>query len=437
MMKKILFPCILALPLVFLYGSEGGERHEVAVARIFIALVVMMIAGKLGGELAERLKQPVVLGELVGGIVLGNLSLFGLHLFDYLKEDFTIAVLAEIGVVLLLFEVGLESNIKEMMEVGASAFLVAVMGVVTPAILGFGVSSWLIPEEPPLAHLFIGAILCATSVGITARVLRDLGKIQTKEARIILGAAVIDDVLGLVILSVASGIIVAANEGGHLNISQVWWIILKAAMLLFGAVVIGQWLSPRLFNLASYLRVKGVLLITSLVVCFFLAWLAGIMGLAPIVGAFAAGLILEDVHFKEFRKKGERELVELLHPISIAMVPLFFVLMGIKVDIRYFGEGRILLFAFFLTVAAILGKQACSLGVLEKGVSRLTVGLGMIPRGEVGLIFAGIGTTLILKGIPVVTPPVFGASVIMVVVTTLVTPPLLKIVLTRQNKKKD
>ena len=200
--------------------DHAGGGHQSPVTPVLLALVIVLGAAKLGGEIAERLSQPSVLGELLAGVVIGNLGLmFGFHGLEFIAQNETIVILAEIGVVLLLFEVGLESNVHEMMSVGTSSLLVALLGVVAPFFLGWGVSAWMLPTEDLLVHLFIGATLCATSVGITARVLTDLGKVTTREAKIILGAAVIDDVLGLVILAVVSGVITAANTGGQLAAS--------------------------------------------------------------------------------------------------------------------------------------------------------------------------------------------------------------------------
>jgi Kef-type K+ transport system membrane component KefB len=420
------------------HGGEGehGGGHASPVAPVLIALVIILVAAKLGGELAERMHQPAVLGELVAGVILGNLSLFGFYGLEFLGTNFGVAILAEIGVILLLFEVGMESNIQEMLSVGASSLLVAVLGVIAPFVLGLGVSSWLLPEEHFLAHVFIGATLCATSVGITARVLSDLGKIDARESKIILGAAVIDDVLGLVILAVVSGVISAANTGGELAASAIAIIIAKAAGFLIGAIVIGSWLSPRVFKLASKLRIKGMLLTIALAFCFLLSYLANLIELAPIVGAFAAGLILDEVHYRDFVDRGDHNVEDLLHPINIFLVPVFFVLMGIRVDLSTFGQVEVLGFAAILSFVAILGKMICALGVVEKGLDRVSVAVGMVPRGEVGLIFAGIGATLMLQGEPVIVPSVFSAVVIMVIVTTLVTPPALKVTLARGDRKK-
>ncbi len=367
---------------------------------------------------------------------MGALALFGVGWVENLRADVVVAALAEIGVIILLFEVGLESNVREMLEVGWSSLLVAVLGVVAPFFLGWGVAAYFTPHEPTLAHVFIGATLCATSVGITARVLRDMGRLRQKESRIILGAAVIDDVLGLLILAVVAGAIRAQAAGETLAVAGVAVIALKSLAFLAGAVVVGQFVVPHLFRGAGRLESRGVLVTAAVAFCFLLSWAAAAVGLAPIIGAFAAGLVLDEVHFEVFLQRGEQTLNELLAPVSALLVPIFFVLMGLKVDLRVFARAEVLGFAAVLTVAAIVGKQVCSLGVLERGLNRLAVGLGMIPRGEVGLIFAGIGATLMLPDaagarVPVVGAETFGAVVIMVVLTTLVTPPVLKWSLTR------
>ncbi len=398
---------------------------------LLVALVAMLVVAKLGGEVAERLGQPSVLGELVGGIVLGNLVLFGFTAAEPLKTSEVIAALAELGVIILLFEVGLESNLKEMVEVGASSLLVAVLGVIAPFLLGWAVSSYFIPDESRLVHIFIGATLCATSVGITARVFKDIGKLSTREARIILGAAVIDDVLGLIVLAVVAGSIKAAASGAALSMLDVFLIASKAIVFLVASIALGHFVLPRLLRGAARLETRGVLLTIALCTCFFLAWVAAKIGLAPIVGAFAAGLVLDEVHYKPRRARQERSLKELLQPVSTLLVPIFFVLMGLKVDLRIFARVDLLGFAIVLTLAAIVGKQVCSLGVLERKSNRLAIGLGMIPRGEVGLIFAGVGSTLLLtnaSGVvePVIGPTTFSAVVIMVIITTLITPPALK-----------
>jgi Kef-type K+ transport system membrane component KefB len=258
-----------------------------------------------------------------------------------------------------------------------------------------------------------------------------MGKLQARESRIILGAAVIDDVLGLLILAVVAGSIKASASGGSLAVLDVGIIAGKSIVFLIGAVAIGHYVVPHLFRGAARFESRGVLLALSIAFCFLLAWVAAVVGLAPIVGAFAAGLVLDEVHFESFNERGEQKLDRLIVPLSTMLVPIFFVLMGLKVDLRVFARVDVLGFAALLTVAAIIGKQVCALATIEKGINRLAVGLGMIPRGEVGLIFAGIGVTLMLPnehGVkePVINSATFGAVVIMVIITTLVTPPVLK-----------
>jgi len=415
--------------------QDAEESHGGPVVPVLLGLVVILAAAKLGGELFERFGQPAVLGELIFGVVLGNLALLGIDDFEFLGTNPGLEVLAQLGVIILLFEVGLESDVGEMLAVGWSSLLVACLGVVAPFFLGWGVAAWLLPEEHYLAHVFIGATLCATSVGITARVLADLGKVATREARIVLGAAVIDDVLGLVILAVVAGVIAAANSGGALAWLDVALIVLKAVAFLGGALLAGGWAAPRLFRLAGRLKIRGMLLTVALGVCFLLSWLADLIGLAPIVGAFAAGLILDEVHYRDFRDRGEHKLEELLRPIATFLVPVFFVLMGVRVDLASFGRVEVLGFAAVLTAAAIAGKMICAAGVLERGLDRLSVAVGMVPRGEVGLIFAGFGAQLVLGGERVIVPAVYAAIVIMVIVTTLITPPALKLTLARGERK--
>jgi len=424
--RRLIVLAALILPTLAASGSN--------IAPVALALAVILLAAKLGGDAAVRTGQPAVLGELVVGVVLGNLALLGLPWLEPIAQEPTIIMLAELGVLILLFEVGLEATVRDMVKVGLPSLLVALLGVVTPFVLGWGVGAWVLPDESVYVHLFLGATLTATSVGITARVLRDLDKSRTPEARIILGAAVIDDVLGLVILAVVAGIIQAADQGRGVSLGATGLVMAKALAFLVGALVLGMWLSPRLFARAARLRGPGVLLATALSFCFLLAYLSSIMGLAPIVGAYAAGLILEDVHYREFAGRGERPLEELIQPVASILVPVFFVLMGMRVDLTAFAHTEVLGLAALLTVAAIIGKQACSLGAMGRGLDHLSIGIGMVPRGEVGLIFASIGMSLTIGGMPVVSPAIYSAIVIMVILTTMAAPPALKWSLNRRRE---
>ncbi|MGV3621848.1 MAG: cation:proton antiporter, partial [Archangium sp.] len=392
----------------------SGSGHGDPSAPVVLALALILLSAKLGGHFAVRFKQPAVLGELLVGVVLGNLSLLGLTSFDAIAHDQFIDMFARVGVIVLLFEVGLESTVSQMMKVGLSALLVAVVGVVVPFVIGYFVTRALMPAASIYVALFVGATLTATSVGITARVLKDLGKSQLPESRIILGAAVIDDVLGLVILAVVTGIIGAADKGGELALSEVAITLGKAVAFLVLSLVLGIWVSPRMFKVASRLRASMVLLAFALSFCFGLAWLADYIGLAPIVGAFAAGLILEDVHYEELKTRENHTLEQLVHPLSSFLVPVFFVLMGMRTDLKSFTAPGVLSLAAALTVVAIAGKLLAGLGALGKGLDRLSIGIGMVPRGEVGLIFASIGSQLTVQGQRVVDEKIFSAVVVMV-----------------------
>jgi Kef-type K+ transport system membrane component KefB len=446
--KILLFLVILCASLSTAYASQGSG-HEDPIPAVLMALIAILAVAKLGGEFVERLGMPAVLGELLAGVILGNLVLLNPHWSFFeplriapLEADWAVIIngLAQLGVIILLFEVGLESTVQGMMKVGASSLLVATLGVVAPFLLGFGVS-WLFIKEIPrglvaivpsgfslnYVHMFIGAVLCATSVGITARVFKDLNRLQTKEAQIILGAAVIDDVLGLIVLAAVSGIITAAELGKPLAVGAIIRLVAVAVVFLGGALALGTLLIPRIMNQLARLRTSGVMLISALLFAFALSYLAGAFGLAAIVGAFAAGLILEEVHFSGFRD--DIRIEQLIQPVATFLVPIFFVLMGIQVRLETFANLGILGIAAGLTVAAIIGKQICGLGILDKGLDHMTVGVGMIPRGEVGLIFANIG-----KNLKVIDDAIFSAVVIMVIVTTLITPPLLKYTLARAER---
>lgn len=406
------------------------------VRQAMLVLVIIIVAAKLGGELMVRLGQPPVLGELLIGVVLGNLNLLGFTLLEPLKDSSGLRVLAEIGAILLLFEVGVESDLVQLLAVGWSSLMVAALGVIAPMGLGYVVARQLIPGANWLTYLFVGGTLTATSVGITARVLKDLGKADTKEARIVLGAAVADDVIGLLVLAVISGLTSAAavSSGAGVSWPATLWIVAKACLFLVLAVIAGRFWSQRAFSWAARLRVSGALMALAVCFCFVVATLAGLAGLAPIVGAFAAGVVLEKVHYQPFLERGERTVEELLFPVTTLVVPVFFVLMGFRVDLRGFASIPVLAFAGLITLTAVLGKQICGLGVLERGVDRLVIGVGMIPRGEVGLIFAGIGSTLVLHGSPILSSTTFSALVLMVMLTTFITPPLLKIAFERRSR---
>jgi Kef-type K+ transport system membrane component KefB len=385
---------------------------------ILLMLVVMLAAAKLLAELGERASQPAVLGELLAGLILGD-SL--LRLVN--PKDEILHVLAELGAVLLLFEIGLESDITELFRVGWRSLWVAVIGVVTPAVLGFGVSVLL--GQPTMTAAFIGATLTATSVGITARVMKDLNILRWGESQIVLGAAVADDVIGLLILAVFSGLV----QGETLSVWQIGKVLVLALVFLAGALTVGLKASHVLLKVAEQMRARAALVTAALVFCFLLAALAQLVGLAPIVGAFSAGLVLA-------RTEHRIRITERAGAIADMLVPIFFVMMGAQMNLRAIDVTTpaglsIVGLAALLIVVAILGKLASGLAVWRTRMRPWLVGVGMVPRGEVGLIFATIGLQQKVFDITVYT-----AVLILVMVTTLVTPPWLRALARRYGAHK-
>ncbi len=377
-------------------------------AHILLMLVVMLAAAKLLAELGERASQPAVLGELLAGLILGD-SL--LRLVN--PKDEILHVLAELGAVLLLFEIGLESDITELFRVGWRSLWVAVIGVVTPAVLGFGVSVLL--GQPSMTAAFIGATLTATSVGITARVMKDLNILRWGESQIVLGAAVADDVIGLLILAVFSGL----AQGETMSVWQIGKVLVLALAFLAGALTVGLKASHVLLKVAEQMRARAALVTAALAFCFLLAALAQLVGLAPIVGAFSAGLVLA-------RTEHRIRITERASAIADMLVPIFFVMMGAQMNLRAIDVTTpaglsVVGLAALLIVVAILGKLASGLAVWRTRMRPWLVGVGMVPRGEVGLIFATIGLQQNVFDITVYT-----AVLILVMVTTLVTPPWLR-----------
>ncbi|MFW6067154.1 MAG: cation:proton antiporter [Myxococcota bacterium] len=419
-------PLRLSAPLVFGALLLPGIAHAAGGAhgptpRVWMAIAAILLFAKLGGELAVRLRQPPVLGELLAGIVLGNLHLLGFEPFHGVADIDAVAFLAELGVVLLLFQVGLESTLAEMRKVAPQSGLVAVLGVVAPMALGYSASYLLMPDALGSLHLFVAATLAATSVGITARVLKDLGAMGRPETRVILGAAVIDDVLGLMVLAVVSAI---AQQGEFPGATEFARIVGLAVAFLGGALLVGAYLMPGVFRGASRLRTPGVLGAISIGLALLMSGLASAAGLAAIVGAFAAGLVLDDVHVKPFGRGSVHDLSELIEPIVAVLAPIFFVRTGMVVDLAG-ADWHALALAGVLTVVAIAGKLVSGLGVRGGAVDRWTVGIGMVPRGEVGLIFADVGRRISTAGEPLIDAGTYMAVVLMVMVTTMITPPWL------------
>ncbi|MEB3226173.1 MAG: cation:proton antiporter [Synechococcus sp.] len=418
---------------------------------VLLSLVVIYFASKVGGELCSRINLPPVLGELVGGVLVG-VSAFSLLVFPeggieasqsvliqflqstaglspeaapavFATQSEVISVLAELGVIILLFEIGLESDLQELIKVGPQAAVVAVVGVVAPFAAGTAGLIFLFHLNTVPA-IFAGAALTATSIGITAKVLAELGQLTTKEGQIIIGAAVLDDVLGIIVLAVVASL----AKTGEVQIVSTIWLIVSAGAFLIGAIILGRLLNPLFVGLVNGMKTRGQLLIVSMVFAFVLAYIATIIQLEAILGAFAAGLILAETD-----KRGELE--EQVLPIADLFVPIFFVCVGAKTDLSVLNpavaanrEGLVI--AAFLIVVAIAGKVITGFTVFgQEKLNKLAIGVGMIPRGEVGLVFAGVGSA---SG--ALSESTEAAIIMMVILTTFVAPPFLRLVFKEEKQ---
>jgi Kef-type K+ transport system membrane component KefB len=404
--------------------SRGAPGQFDELGWLALGLAIIVTAALLGGHLAGRFGQPAVLGELLAGMVLGNLP--GLATLQFVGADPYLDILSRLGMLLLLFEVGLGLSVRDLFAVGPSSLLVAVIGTASSLAIGTGTAAVLMPDTPIATHVFLGAAITATSVGITARVLKDMGASRSGEAKIILGAAVVDDVLALVVLGAVTAWVGAGDSAAAFRGTSIVALVMKTIGFLVLAIVLGMRLTPAWFRHAARLRTGGALLAVGLCFCFFLSWAASAIGLAALVGAFAAGLVLEDTHSEVFVQRGERSLGELLQPMTAFLVPIFFVLVGFRTQIATLGRPALLALAVALSIAAVIGKLSCAIGVLHRGARRLTVAVGMIPRGEVTLVFAALGGALRIGSVPLLDDRGYAALVAVVIVTTLVTPPALK-----------
>ena len=372
----------------------------------------LALAGVSWNEAASR-----VLGEEAGTELLKILR--GPDGVEYLQVSQAVDIFSRYGVVFLLFHVGLDTCVAELQKVGGSSLRVALIGVLAPFVLGLATAWLLLPEASQAEQLFLAATLCATSIGITARVLRDLRQTRSQEAQIILGAAVMDDVLGLIMLAIVSGIVVT----GSVALGDVVRTVVLAALFIIYSLVLGPYIIKLLIWLLCRLDILEAKLFISFIFVMFLAWIANLVGLATIVGAFAAGMLMMESQFERCRRfhQDKYTIKELFAPLEAILAPIFFVLMGIQVKLETFLDWHVITLAITLLLVAIIGKVLTGL-VAEKGINRLAVGIGMTPRGEVGLVFASVG-----KGLGVIEAPTFSAIVLMVIITTLVTPPLLKL----------
>lgn len=373
---------------------------------LLLGLVLVWLAAKVAGEVMERIGQTAVLGELLAGVIIGPGVLGLVH------ESQVLHALAELGVLILLFEVGLESDLGDLLRAGLQATLVAFIGVAVPFAVGYAVMGLL--GHPALLAVFIGATFTATSVGITARVLRDLGRLQDAAAKVVLGAAVVDDILGLIILAVVTGVV----QTGSVSLATVALLSGKAGAFLVVAILVGIRLAPTLVRWVGRLQARGTLIVYSVVFAVGLAAVADLMGLATIIGAFAAGLILATTERRA-------HIEERVKPVADLLVPVFFVMAGMKVQpamLNPFAEDTQFSLAILLTAVAVVSKLTTGLAVYQRGVRRWPVAVGMVPRGEVGLIFAGVGLSA-----GVIAEDLYSALIVVVMLTTFAAPPWLKV----------
>lgn len=430
-------------PQVLAAAIDTGNASLV-LAAVLLSLVIIYLSSKLGGEFCAQINLPPVLGELVGGVVVG---VSALHLLvfpegggdaassllmgllertaDLRQESLpivfqaqseVISVMAEIGVVILLFEIGLESDLRELLKVGPQAIVVACVGVVVPFALGTA-GLLLLFHVGTIPAIFAGAALTATSIGITAKVLAELQRLNSREGQIIIGAAVTDDVLGIIVLAVVASL----ARDGQVEVANVVYLILTSAVFLVGAIVVGRLLSPLFVSMVNRMQTRGQVLLSSLIFAFVLSYVATVIHLEAILGGFAAGLVLAET---DKRDQIKAQVV----PVADMLVPIFFVVVGARTDLSVLNpfvpeNQQGLVMAGFLILVAFLGKLVTGLSVFgQPGINRLAIGVGMIPRGEVGLVFASVGAA---SG--ALSKPLEAAIIIMVILTTFLAPPLLRV----------
>jgi Kef-type K+ transport system membrane component KefB len=438
------FPDLCPLfPPVPILAVVAAEHAPILLTGVLLSLVVIYLASKIGGEIAQRLNLPPVLGELVGGVIVGVSALHTIVFADsglaatdsgimsvlqwiyqisptitntvFESQSEVISVLAELGVIILLFEIGLECDLRQLQAVGVQAIVVACVGVVAPFAAGT-IGLMTIFHVAAIPAIFAGAALTATSIGITSKVLSELGKLKSKEGQIIVGAAVIDDVLGIIVLAVVASL----AKTGEIDVSNVIYLIVSATVFLLGSVLLGGIFNKGFVLIVEGLKTRGNIVIPAFIFAFFMAFLANAIHLEAILGAFAAGLVLDETDARN-------ELDQMVKPVADLLVPIFFVTVGARADLGVLNPAipanqSGLLIAGFLIAIAIIGKLITGWVVFgQPGINRLAIGVGMIPRGEVGLVFAGIGTA---SG--AIDKPLEVAIIVMVIITTFLAPPCLR-----------
>jgi Kef-type K+ transport system membrane component KefB len=468
-LSRSLRPALAVVLLGFSLSVLAAENgiHGDPIAPVILGVTGLLFVALIGRFSARKLGLPSVLGELTIGIIAGNLAYYldfslilvlreGSHVFDTLQQFLhqatvdenvcgevlnpanrkildllggphgadllqiahTVDVFSRYGIIFLLFMVGLETNLGEMRSVGGDSVRVAVIGVALPFILGVAASYFFSSTVNLHTALFLGAALGATSIGITVSVLEELGVSQSRTARIVLGAAVFDDILGLLMLAAISGIVVS----GGIDLVEISKVVVLASLFLGGAIYLSPFFLDLIIGMMRQLDLVEAKMFVSYLFVMVLAWLANLAGLATIIGAFTAGVILHDAYFKYWGDAtGHRlSIRDLIMPLEVILVPIFFVLMGLQVKLESFLDWQVVQLAAGLLLAAVLGKLFAGLGA-RRPINRMAIGFGMLPRGEVGLVFAAIGREL-----GVVNDALFSSLVMVVIITTLISPSLLK-----------
>ncbi|MDK2010964.1 MULTISPECIES: cation:proton antiporter [unclassified Deinococcus] len=400
-----------ALPMGVLLSGGALAASSAGTADLLFGLFWVVLAAAVFGTVASKLGVPAVVGQVLAGILIGP------SVLSLVRPDDFLLSLAELGAVFLLFMVGLETRFRDLLSVGKEALLVAVLGIAFPLALGFGFGLW--QDQGNVSALFVGTALVATSVGITAKVLQEMGVLDARFAQVILGAAVIDDILGLTLLAVVSGL----GAGESMSAAQVALILglsvgFVALVLAVGIPLVRRF-QPRLRNL-SLSRMFNVAIVVGLGV----AALSTVAGLAPIIGAFLAGMVLAEV-------KDEVEFESKVHALESFLAPIFFVVVGLQLDLGVLGDPVVIVAGLILTVLAVIGKVAGGLiGARSMGRRQsLLVGVGMVPRGEVGLIVASLGLAA-----GVIGKQVYAEVLLMVLLTTVLAPLVLRALAPRPER---
>ena len=404
---------------------------NLSIPTFFGVLALLVVAAHAGGFVATRARLPSVVGELGVGIALAAMPIAALR---GLRNEVLPNQAAELGVLLLLFDIGLELHTSDFRSLGWSALKVAIIGIVASLAFASGMSAFLGASAGLRGHVFVGATLAATSIGISGRVLRDLGRTQTGEGKLVLAAAVLDDVLSLLILAAVSAWVGASAHGNGDATPSMWVLAARAIAFLLLALLVGRIVLPRLFTALGRVAGEGTLLVVGLAICLVYAWAANAAGLAPAIGAFVAGLVIEPEDYRPLIRRPGDTLVDLLSPMITFFVPLFFVLAGLKVDVAVFLQPRVWLLTAALFVAAVLGKLLAGVSATSSG-SRLVIGISLVPRGEVSLIFATAGAALTTEGNALVPPATLNALLATIVLTALVPPFALRMILARRASK--